>query len=104
VCLVAEHERVYLEILDRLNERACQLKEREVNLVLNECNRTFFPYYAKAEHPKLFKKLMKKQNAEMASVSVIPIFGYTHNAMNQSVKNKSDETTLHTAIQSHPNI
>jgi hypothetical protein len=89
---------VYLEILDRLNERASQLKKGEVNLVLDECIGTFFPYYAKAEHPKLFEKLMKKQNAEMASVSVIPIFGYTHNAMNQSVKNESDETTLHAAV------
>jgi hypothetical protein len=100
----AEHERVYLEILDRLNERASQLKDGEVDLVLDERIGTFFPYYAKAERPKLFEKLMKKQNAEMASVSVIPIFGYTQNAMNQLVKNGNDESTLHSAIRSHPNI
>jgi hypothetical protein len=100
----AEHERVYLEILDRLNERASQLKDGEVDLVLDERIGTFFPYYAKTERPKLFEKLMKKQNAEMASVSVIPIFGYTQNAMNQLVKNGSDESTLHSAIRSHPNI
>jgi hypothetical protein len=100
----AEHERVYLEILDRLNERASQLKDGEVDLVLDERIGVFFPYYAKAECPKLFEKLMKKQNAAMASVSVIPIFGYTQNAMNQMVKNGGDEETLHSAIQSHPNI
>jgi hypothetical protein len=101
----AEHERVYLEILDRLNERASQLKDGEVNLVLDERIGTlFFPYYAKAERPKLFEKLMKKQNAMMASVSVIPIFGYTQNAMNQLVKCGSDESTLHSAMRSHPNI
>jgi hypothetical protein len=100
----AEHERVYLEILDRLNERASQLKDGEVDIVLDECIGTFFPYYAKAERPKLFEELMKKQNTALASVSIIPIFGYTSNAMNQMVKSGSDELTLHTAIQSHPNI
>jgi hypothetical protein len=61
----AEHERVYLEILDRLNERASQLKDGEVDLMLDESIGTIFPYYAKAERPKLFEKLMKKQNAAM---------------------------------------
>jgi hypothetical protein len=89
---------VYLEILDRLNERASQLKDGEVDLMLDESIGTIFPYYAKAERPKLFEKLMKKQNAAMASVSVIPIFGYTQNAMNQLVKSGSDESTLHSAI------
>jgi hypothetical protein len=101
----AELERTYLEILDRLNERASLLQDGEVDIVLDDRIGTFFPFYAKAERPKLFERLMRKQNADMQATSVLPIFGYTAEAMESKVKNHlGGETTLHAAIRSHPNI
>jgi hypothetical protein len=101
----AEFERVYLEILDRLNERASLLQEGEVDIVLDDRIGTFFPYYAKSDRPKLFEKLMRKQNADMQATSVIPIFGYSLEARESKAKNYyGTETTLHSALRSHPNI
>jgi hypothetical protein len=101
----AELERIYLDILDRLNERASLLQDGEVDIVLDNRIGTFFPYYAKNDRPKLFERLMRKQNADMQSMSVIPIFGYTQEAMETSIKNYlGTETTLHAALKAHPNI
>jgi hypothetical protein len=48
---------------------------------------------------------MRKQNAEMQSTSVIPIFGYTPEARETIVKNHlGGESTLHSLLRSHPNI
>jgi hypothetical protein len=43
----AAHESVYLEMIDRLNERACTLKDNEIDIILEDSIGTFFPYYAK---------------------------------------------------------
>jgi hypothetical protein len=43
--LPVEHETVYLNILDWLYECASTVKEGEVDLVLDERVRVFFPYY-----------------------------------------------------------
>jgi hypothetical protein len=82
----AEHARIYTEILDRLNERASLLAKGEVDLVLDSRIGTFFPYYAKTERPQLFERLMRKQNSDMSSCSVIPVFGLTDNARHSTVK------------------
>jgi hypothetical protein len=101
----AEFERTYLDILDRLNERASLLQEGEVDLVLDDRIGTFFPYYAKNDRPQLFERLMRKQNSDMQSTSVIPIFGYTQEAMESKVKNYlGADPTLHAALKAHPNI
>jgi hypothetical protein len=61
----AAHESVYIEMIDRLNERACTLKKDEIG--------TFFPYYAKRNKPELFDSLMRKQNFAMNMTSAIPL-------------------------------
>jgi hypothetical protein len=43
----ADHDKTYLNILDRLNERASNLNEGEVDITLDDRLGTFFPYYAK---------------------------------------------------------
>jgi hypothetical protein len=87
----ADHEKVYLSILDRLNERASTLDEGEVDITLDESLGTFFPYYAKRTRPKLFESLMKKQNSDMNSISAIPIFGLTPTAAIYEVTGNSGE-------------
>jgi hypothetical protein len=87
----ADHEKVYLSILDRLNERASTLDEGEVDITLDESLGTFFPYYAKQTRPKLFESLMKKQNSDMNSISAIPIFGLTPTAAIYEVTGNSGE-------------
>jgi translation elongation factor P/translation initiation factor 5A len=87
----ADHEKTYLNILDRLNERASTLDEGEVDITLDDRLGTFFPYYAKRSRPKLFDSLMKKQNSDMNSISAIPIFGMTPSAANYEVAGKSGE-------------
>jgi Tfp pilus assembly protein PilP len=85
----ADHEKTYLNILDRLNERASTLDDGEVDITLDERLGIFFPYYAKRSRPQLFDSLMKKQNADMNAISAIPIFGLTPTAANQEVTGKS---------------
>jgi hypothetical protein len=101
----AEHARIYTEILDRLNERASLLEKGEVDLVMDQRIGTFFPYYAKSERPQLFERLMRKQNSEMSSCSVIPIFGLTDNARYTVVADQNGkELSVNSAILAHPNI
>jgi hypothetical protein len=87
----ADHEKVYLSILDRLNERASTLDEGEVDITLDDSLGTFFPYYAKRTRPKLFESLMKKQNSDMNAISAIPIFGLTPTAATYEVTGNSGE-------------
>jgi hypothetical protein len=101
----AEYSNVYLNILDRLNERASTLQEGEVDLVLDENIGTFFPYYAKQLRPHLFDALMKKQNTEMNAASAIPVFGLTPEAATYQIMTatgKSEE--VGSWIYQHPNI
>jgi hypothetical protein len=101
----AEHARIYTEVLDRLNERASLLGEGEVDIVLDAKVGTFFPYYAKSERPQLFERLMRKQNSEMSSSSVIPVFGLTETASNTIVEDQSGKRlSVSEAILAHPNI
>jgi hypothetical protein len=100
----AEHERIYTNILDRLNERASLLEKGEVDIVLDPKIGNFFPYYAKNDRPELFDKLMRKQNAALQSTSVIPIFGFTEEARYQRVQFNRVDTPLLSALMSHPNI
>lgn len=103
VCVPAEQERVYIQILDRLNERKAQLKDGNIDLVLDKRIGFFFLYYAKADRPKLFEELMIKQNTEMKCSLAIPIFGFTNNEQNQMVLIDEDgiTTMLIEAIKSH---
>jgi hypothetical protein len=101
----AEHETVYINILDRLNERASTLQEGEVDLVLDEGIGVFFPYYAKRIRPNLFDALMKKQNTEMHDVSAIPIFGLTPAAAEFPVMTATGKPeTVNRWIHNHPNV
>jgi hypothetical protein len=101
----AEHARIYTEILDRLNERASLLEQGDVDIVLDPKVGVFFPYYAKSERPQLFERLMRKQNSEMSSSSVIPVFGLTEKASNTIIKDQNGkQLTVTEAILAHPNI
>jgi hypothetical protein len=88
----AEHEKTYLNILDRLNERASTLDEGEVDITLDDRLGTFFPYYAKRSRPALFDSLMIRQNSEMNTISAIPIFGLTPAAADFEVTGNSGAT------------
>jgi hypothetical protein len=88
----ADHDKTYLNILDRLNERASNLSEGEVDITLDDRLGIFFPYYAKRSRPKLFDSLMKKQNTDMNSISAIPIFGLTTAAAEYEVTGNSGTT------------
>jgi hypothetical protein len=85
----ADHEKTYLGILDRLNERASTLDDGEVDITLDDRLGTFFPYYAKRSRPKLYDSLMKKQNTDMNCISAIPIFGLTTAAADYEVTGNS---------------
>jgi hypothetical protein len=101
----AEHARIYTEILNRLNERASLLEKGEVDIVLDSRIGVFFPYYAKSERPQLFERLMRKQNSEMSSSSVIPVFGLTDNARYTIIEvQNGNKMSLNAAILAHPNI
>jgi hypothetical protein len=52
----AEHERIYLEILDRLNERASLLQEGEVDIVLDEQIGIFFSLLCEDGPPQVIRK------------------------------------------------
>jgi hypothetical protein len=88
-----------------LNERASLLEKGEVDLVLDQRIGTFFPYYAKRERPQLFEWLMQKQNSEMSSSSVIPVFGLTDTARYTTVADQNGkELSVNAALLAHPNI
>jgi hypothetical protein len=84
----AAHESTYIEMIDRLNERACTLKEDEIDIILDDSIGTFFPYYAKCSKPELFDSLMRKQNFAMNMTSAIPLFGYTEKVRETEVEYK----------------
>jgi hypothetical protein len=101
----AEHARIYTKVLDRLNKRASLLDKGEVDIVLDPKVGVFFPYYAKSERPQLFERLMRKQNSDMSSSSVIPVFGLTENASNTIVEDHNGkQLTVSEVILAHPNI
>jgi hypothetical protein len=85
----AKHAQIYTKKLDHLNKRASLLDKGEVNIVLDPKVGVFFPYYAKAERPQLFERLMRKQNSDMSSSFVIPIFGLTKAASNTIIEDQN---------------
>jgi hypothetical protein len=100
-----EHARIYTAVLDRLNERASLLEQGDVDIILDPKIGVFFPYYAKSERPQLFERLMRKQNSNMSSSSVIPVFGLTKQASSTIVKDQNGKKlTVSEAILIHPNI
>jgi hypothetical protein len=58
----------------------------------------------KSKMPKVFKFLMRQQNADMADTTVIPIFGYTPEAQNQKINMDGKETTMELAMATTKNI
>jgi hypothetical protein len=86
-------ERHYIDILERIYE----LAETEETIIPTKLGK-FFPYYMKSKLPEVFNFLMRQQNADMESTSVIPIFGYTTKARNQKITLKNEETTVELAL------
>jgi hypothetical protein len=91
-------------MIDRLNERACTLKEDEIDIILDDSIGTFFPYYAKRNKPELFESLMRKQNYAMNMTSAIPLFGYTEKVQELEIEHNGMEQVLRSIIWDHPNI
>jgi hypothetical protein len=76
-----------------------------VDIILDPKIGVFFPYYAKSERPQLFERLMRKQNSDMSSSSVIPVFGLTEQASSTIVEDQNGKKlTVSEAILIHPNI
>jgi hypothetical protein len=101
----AAHEQIYINILDRLNERESNLQPGEVDLVLDKRVGIFFPYYAKKSRPKLFDSLMRKQNSDMNSVSAIPLFGITTTALDFEIPDaEGRKSTVREWIYEHENV
>jgi hypothetical protein len=70
----AAHESTYIKMIDRLNERACTLKDDEIDIILDDSIGTFFPYYAKCSKPELFDSLMREQML-MSHFLSLPVLG-----------------------------
>jgi hypothetical protein len=101
----AEHEKIYLNILNRLNERASTLDQGEVDITFDESMGIFFPYYAKRSRPQLFESLMRKQNTEMNATSAIPLFGLSPEALEFEVTDNNGNThTVREWLFKHINV
>jgi hypothetical protein len=101
----AAHEKIYINILDRLNERASTLEKGEVDITLDDRIGVFFPYYAKKSRPELYDSLMKKQNTDMNMVSAIPLFGLSPEALEFEMVDKNGEKkSIREWIFAHDNI
>jgi hypothetical protein len=92
-------ERIYISILERLYEKA-----QDGTIIIPTKLGKFFPYYMKAKKPEVFKFLMRQQNADMASSTIIPIFGYTPEARQQSITIDGEQTTVELALATTENI
>jgi hypothetical protein len=92
-------ERIYTAVIERLYEKA----EKQELMIPNQLGK-FFPYYMKSKKPEIFSFLMRKQNADMASTTAIPIFGYTPEARNQKIEIDGEETTVELALATTPSI
>jgi hypothetical protein len=92
-------ERVYTSIIKRLYEKA----ENEEIIIPTKLGK-FFPYYLKSKVPEIFNYLMRQQNAEMTSTTVIPIFGYTPEARQQTIDLDGEKTTVELAMATTKDI
>jgi hypothetical protein len=101
----AEYEKIYLNILNRLNERASTLDQGEVDITFDESMGIFFPYYAKRSRPQLFESLMRKQNTEMNATSAIPLFGLSPEALEYEVTdNNGNSRSVREWLFNHINV
>jgi hypothetical protein len=92
-------ERIYISILERLYEKA-----QEETIIIPTKLGKFFPYYMKSKKPEVFNFLMRQQNADMASTTIIPIFGYTPEVRQQSITIDGEQTTVELAMATTENI
>jgi hypothetical protein len=92
-------ERLYNGILERVYEKA-EMEE----IMIPEKLGKFFPYYLKTRMAEVFNFMMRRQNADMVNTSVIPIFGYTPEARQQSIQINGEETTVELALATTENI
>lgn len=92
-------ERQYTKIIERLYDKA----ENEELIIPNKLGK-FFPYYMKSKLPEVFTYLMRQQNSEMTETSIIPIFGYSPAARQQSIQVDGETTTVELAIATTPEI
>jgi hypothetical protein len=101
----AEHEKVYLNILNRLNERASTLSQGDVDITFDDSLGIFFPYYAKRSRPQLFESLMRKQNTEMNATSAVPLFGLSPEALEYEVTDSNgDSWSVRAWLFDHINV
>jgi N-acyl-D-aspartate/D-glutamate deacylase len=73
-------------------------------LILPQKLGKFFPYYLKAKKPEVFTFLMRQQNADMTSTTIIPIFGYTPEARKQQITIDGEQTTVELALATTSDI
>jgi hypothetical protein len=92
-------EKFYIGILERLYETA----QDEISIIPNKLGK-FFPYYMKSKMPEVFNFMMRQQNADMASTTIIPIFGYTPEARQQQITIDGELTTIELAMATTNNI
>jgi hypothetical protein len=92
-------ERIYTGIIERMYEKA---EDEEINIPSKLGK--FFPYYLKSKMSDVFEFLMRQQNAEMTSTTIIPIFGYTPEARQQQIELDREQTTVELAIATMKNI
>jgi hypothetical protein len=100
----ADKESMYIEILDRLNERTVTKNDDDVDIIMDETIGTFFPYYAKRSKPELFDLLMRKQNFTLNATSAIPLFGYTQQVKEFKVEKNGEKQSIQKLIWNHPGI
>jgi hypothetical protein len=92
-------ERTYTTIIERLYEKA-----EDEEMIVPEKLGKFFPYYLKSKMPEVFSFMMQQQNANMASTTIIPIFGYTPEARQQQITVDGQITTVDLAMATTENI
>jgi hypothetical protein len=100
----ADKESLYIEILDRLNERTVTKDDDDVDIIMDETMGTFFPYYAKRSKPELFDLLMRKQNFALNATSAIPLFGYTQQVKDFEIEKNGEKHSIQKLIWNHPGV
>jgi hypothetical protein len=92
-------EKIYIGILERLYENA----QDETTIIPKNLGK-FFPYFMKSKMPEVFNFMMRQQNSDMASTTIIPIFGYTPEARQQQIDLDGEKTTVELAVATTKNI
>jgi hypothetical protein len=100
----ADKESMYIEIVDRLNERTVTKDDDDVDIIMDETMGTFFPYYAKRSKPELFDLLMRKQNFALNATSAIPLFGYTQQVKDFEIEKNGEKHLIQKLLWNHPGV